>query len=194
MTRVDLINAILIWLPILITLLLRLRVAQKKQAEPENLPINRFVFYFSKISMVSIWFFHALATIYQPLRSEFPLLFQDYTPEVQKLMAAVFLLGANLLLLPAYYSFKGNLKVGIPINTHTLITTGVLQISRNPVYTSFLFFGVAAILYIPSFLILLLTLAVTIIHHFIIRAEEKFLKNTFGSQYQAYRKNVGRYL
>ncbi|MDP2112874.1 MAG: isoprenylcysteine carboxylmethyltransferase family protein, partial [Bacteroidota bacterium] len=126
-------------------------------------------------------------------RNSVPFLIQDYTPEVQKLLAAVFLIPANLIIVPAYLSMGLITNIGLPTGKHELRTSGIYKISRNPMYASFFFMNTATFLFLPSILLLAVMLYGMIVHHFIILGEEKFLENEFGDEYQKYKAKVSRY-
>ena len=104
------------------------------------------------------------------------------------------LLGANLLVIPAYYSMSIFTRVGLPTGKHALQTNGVYQISRNPMYTSFFFFHIACFLLVPSLLLVPFMAFNLVTHHLIILKEEKFLANTFQEEYLDYKKGTARYL
>ena len=119
---------------------------------------------------------------------------QYQIPEVQKLMVVVFLIPANLLVVPAYLSMGVITDIGLPIGKHELRTEGIYRISRNPVYSSFIFLNAATFLYLPSILLLVVMIYCMIVHHFIIFGEDKFLENEFGDEYQRYKMKIPRYL
>ncbi len=79
------------------------------------------------------------------------------------------------------------------INSPKLITTGIFRYSRNPVYVSYflLFLSMIFVNYkIFSFIILIFLIC----FHLLVKQEEKFLINEFGSEYEEYMKNVRRYI
>jgi protein-S-isoprenylcysteine O-methyltransferase Ste14 len=122
-----------------------------------------------------------------------PFLIQDYTPEVQKFLAAVFLIPANLIIVPAYLSMGLITNIGLPSGKHELRTSGIYAISRNPMYASFFFMNTATFLFLPSILLLVIMLYGMIVHHFIILGEEKYLDNEFGDEFRSYKLLVPRY-
>jgi protein-S-isoprenylcysteine O-methyltransferase Ste14 len=76
-----------------------------------------------------------------------------------------------------------------------LITTGPYAYSRNPMYVGWtlLFLGLICVLNsLWSLALLVITLVYT--HFFEIIPEEKSLKQKFGTQFEAYQKNVRRYI
>jgi protein-S-isoprenylcysteine O-methyltransferase Ste14 len=122
-----------------------------------------------------------------------PFQIQNQIPDVQKLMAVVFLIPANLIIVPAYLSMGLITNIGLPTGKHELRTGGIYRISRNPMYASFIFLNTAAFLFIPSILLLAVMIYGMVVHHFIILGEEKYLESEFGAEYLDYKSKVARY-
>lgn len=180
--------------PCLATLLLgyqTMRAGFKLMGRPS---IGAPFFYAAKAGIGFVFAFLLTAAVVPGFFLKFPLLLQTEIAEVQKLLALVFLLAGNLLLLPAYFTMSIFTRVGLPTSEHVLQTSGVYRISRNPMYTSFLFFFPACFLLIPSLVLALLMAFILIAHHFIIRNEEAYLESAFGEQYRVYKSGVARYL
>jgi protein-S-isoprenylcysteine O-methyltransferase Ste14 len=95
----------------------------------------------------------------------------------------------------ALISFGDSFRVGIDEkNPDKLVTAGLFSISRNPIYVCFFLFLIGIFLIHCNIVILVsLVLFVLTIHRQVLR-EEKFLKNHYGAEYEAYRKKVRRYL
>lgn len=180
--------------PIVATMFLGYQLMRVGNGAMGKPTIHAGLFYPAKMIIVIIVGLLFIDTIKPNFFLHFPLLIQYEIPEVQKLMAMIFLLGANLLVIPAYYSMSIFTRVGLPTSEHALQTNGVYKITRNPMYTSFYFFNVASFLLIPSLLLIPFMLFNLIAHHFIILNEEKFLTNTFGDDYTTYKKGTARYL
>ena len=90
--------------------------------------------------------------------------------------------------------FGKSFRVGIDEKTEDkLITNGTFAISRNPIYTGFIFFFTGIFIAYNNILILLfLLLLIFAIQRQIIR-EEVFLKEHYGTKYDEYCKKVRRY-
>ena len=180
--------------PIVATLFLAYQLMRVGNGAMGTPTIPAWLFYPAKLIIGLIGGILFIASILPNFFLHFPWLIQNEIPEVQKLMALFFLLGANLLVVPAYYSMSIFTRVGLPTGQHALQTSGIYQITRNPMYTSFYFFHVACFLMIPSLLLVPFMIFNLIAHHFIILNEEKFLGKMFEDEYLAYKQGTARYL
>jgi protein-S-isoprenylcysteine O-methyltransferase Ste14 len=193
MNWIDYCLAALIVMPILATVVLGAFLAKSgknSMGKPTILPV---FFYTGKFLLFGVWALFAFIAFFPEYRNSVPFLIQDYTPDVQKLLAAVFLIPANLIIVPAYLSMGLITNIGLPTGKHELRTGGIYSLSRNPMYASFFFMNTATFLFLPSILLLALMLYGMIVHHFIILGEEKFLENEYGDGYQKYKAKVSRY-
>lgn len=83
----------------------------------------------------------------------------------------------------------------MPQQSSSLVIRGIYRYSRNPMYLGFLLFltGVACyLMHLPAFIAL--PLFVLYMNRFQIQPEERFLLQKFGTDYQAYLKQVRRWL
>jgi protein-S-isoprenylcysteine O-methyltransferase Ste14 len=194
MSWIDYCLVVLISMPILATFILGAFLARKGKHAMGKPTINPFLFYSSKFLLFGIWMLFGIISVFPEYRNSIPFLIQDYTPEVQKLLSAVFLIPANLIIVPAYLSMGLITNIGLPSGKHELRTGGIYQISRNPMYASFIFLNTATFLFLPSILLLVLMIYGMVAHHFIILGEEKYLDHEFADDYRAYKARVPRYL
>jgi protein-S-isoprenylcysteine O-methyltransferase Ste14 len=76
-----------------------------------------------------------------------------------------------------------------------LVTSGVFQVSRNPMYLGMvlILIGVAVLLRSLSPLLVVIPFAV-LIDQIYIRVEEKMLTEKFGTRWEAYKTKTGRWL
>jgi protein-S-isoprenylcysteine O-methyltransferase Ste14 len=82
-----------------------------------------------------------------------------------------------------------------PSATSSLVTSGVFQYTRNPLYLSMLLYLFAWAAYLSSWLALLLLPAfVLYINQFQIKPEERALSSLFGAEYASYMARVRRWL
>ena len=81
------------------------------------------------------------------------------------------------------------------LDAPTLVASGFYAHSRNPMYVgNFLLLVGLAIIYNSAFVTLLVLPVMLLGIHAIVRAEERFLKERFGAQYDEYCRRVNRFL
>ena len=193
MNWIDYSLAILISLPILATFVLGAFLARNGKNAMGKPTIYPVFFYTGKFLLFGVWALFAVIALYPEYRNIVPFLIQDSIPDVQKLMAVVLLIPANLIIVPAYLSMGLITNIGLPTGKHELRTGGIYKISRNPMYASFIFLNTATFLFLPSILLLIVMVYGMVVHHFIILGEEKFLEKEFGDEYKKYKSRVSRY-
>jgi protein-S-isoprenylcysteine O-methyltransferase Ste14 len=82
-----------------------------------------------------------------------------------------------------------------PQNATSLVTSGIYQYSRNPMYLGLSLFLLGWALYLSHFLaLLLLPVFILYMSRFQIQAEEKVMLQKFADQYRAYLMKVRRWL
>lgn len=181
-------------IPILATLVLGAFLAKDGRHAMGKPTIHPVFFFSGKFLLFSVWALFAVLTLFPNYRNMIPFQIQNQIPDVQRLLAVVFLIPANLIIVPAYLSMGLVTHIGLPEGKHELRTGGIYRISRNPMYASFIFLNTAAFLFIPSLLLLVVMIYGMIVHHFIILGEEKFLEKEFGKDYLKYKTKTPRYL
>jgi protein-S-isoprenylcysteine O-methyltransferase Ste14 len=77
----------------------------------------------------------------------------------------------------------------------SLVDTGPYSFTRNPMYTgmTLLYLGIAVLLN-SGWAFLLLPVVLFLLHRFVISREERYLSETFGDTYDAYRARVKRWV
>lgn len=193
MNWIDYCLAVLISLPILATVVLGAFLARNGKSAMGKPTILPALFYTGKFLLFGVWALFGFVSVFSEYRNAVPFLIQDFIPDVQKIMAVVLLIPANLIIVPAYLSMGLVTHIGLPSGKHELRTSGIYRISRNPMYASFFFMNTATFLFLPSILLLIVMLYGMIVHHFIILGEEKYLESAFGEEYRKYKARVPRY-
>ncbi|MDO4492378.1 MAG: isoprenylcysteine carboxylmethyltransferase family protein [Clostridia bacterium] len=95
----------------------------------------------------------------------------------------------------AAYTMRDSWRAGVAASEHRpFVSEGVFRISRNPAFLGFdlMYLGVL-LMYGNVWLLLATVFAVTMLHLQILQ-EEKYLAREFGDRYEAYRREVCRYL
>jgi len=86
-------------------------------------------------------------------------------------------------------------RAGIPEKDRTqLVQTGIYRISRNPAFVGFDLVYIGLLIAFPNLLHAIFALFPMIMLHLQILQEEPYCRATFGAEYEAYCKNVRRYL
>ena len=99
------------------------------------------------------------------------------------------------LVLVAQYQMGSAWRIGVDPNEQTeLVTRGLFQHMRNPIYTG-LFIGAIGLLLVSPSLVLLvgLLLGYVAVELFVRKVEEPYLQTQFGTAYQAWYKVTPRY-
>ncbi len=79
--------------------------------------------------------------------------------------------------------------------TSHIVTTGIYGISRNPIYLSFLVFGLGVAFAVNTlWIIVMLIPFFVLIQKFVIAKEERYLESKFGDEYRRYRSTVRRWI
>ncbi len=111
----------------------------------------------------------------------------------KSILCACMLIGGNTIFAMGVFRLGSNLRVGLPQEETTLVTSGAYAFSRNPIYVGLYFILGASLLYAFSLLNLVCVITTVLLHHQIILAEERFLAPQF-KDYEAYCARVRRYL
>ena len=93
------------------------------------------------------------------------------------------------------YTMRDSWRAGIPEHDKTeMVTTGICAFSRNPAFLGFDCMYIGVFLLYANVLTGLCTAFAIVMLHMQILQEEKFMADTFGSEYEKYRKHVFRYI
>jgi protein-S-isoprenylcysteine O-methyltransferase Ste14 len=99
-----------------------------------------------------------------------------------------------ILLYWSLVSFGNSFRVGIDQDSpDKLITTGVYEVTRNPIYLAFWLVLLGEFLIFPNWILLIFFVcSIFLIHRQVLR-EEVFLRNYYGLVYEDYCGHVRRY-
>jgi protein-S-isoprenylcysteine O-methyltransferase Ste14 len=75
-----------------------------------------------------------------------------------------------------------------------LLTSGIFQYSRNPMYLGILFLYLSMIILSISLISIVLFIIIALIYNEMIKFEEKILEDLFGEAYKEYKQKVGRWI
>ena len=109
------------------------------------------------------------------------------------LLFLILMVGGVLLITFALFGLGSDLRMGIPDERTSLVTSSVYRASRNPIYLGIFLIMGASLLYAFSWWNVSAVAIAVFLHHRIVLAEEKFLAGKFAG-YEAYRRRVRRYV
>ncbi len=122
----------------------------------------------------------------------------DINNNLRVIGAIVFLFCGFCIDIVAIISFRRAQTTINPIKpqlTRSLVTSGIYQYCRNPMYLGLLLFLVAWMIYLASPLnIIFIVTFLLYINRFQIMPEEKALTQLFGEEFLVYKSNVPRWL
>jgi protein-S-isoprenylcysteine O-methyltransferase Ste14 len=135
------------------------------------------------------------------------LLLRPFMPELDRYLLAipspypvigVILMGLGIgLMILSQIDMGKAWRIGVPEtleDSQSLITGGVYQFSRNPIYVAIMMFLVGAAVTVPGPLTIGCVLATFFLMQQIIKHEEAFMQNAFGKAYQQYCTDVRRWM
>lgn len=150
-------------------------------------PINPVVFYTGKIAGYIAWIgmlVHLSGTDLSHFKSPGVFAWIGYG----LFAAGLALVGVSL------FNLGNSISFGVPEEKTTLKLKGLYKYSRNPMYVGFYLFTLASMLITSNFYIFALGIYSLVVYHLIVLAEEAFLKNRFGKDYEEYCLRVRRYI
>ncbi len=116
-----------------------------------------------------------------------PFFYEITADKIQKYIGIfIFLIGIVGILI-SYHNY-------FTTDANMLITKGLYQLSRNPIYlfSIIAFLGMAILC--SSYIMLIILVIYPILQHPIIKEEERFCRERYGNKYYEYAKRVRRYL
>lgn len=164
------------------------RTLRRRAVDPRGtLPIARGPFALAKLSMVLAW----LGIVAQAYMADLRVVALGTV--IPWLAVSLEALALGLIAL-GYHALGDANQMGLAEHPARVRTSGVYRVSRNPIYVGFHALSLAATLYTANPVVLLFALTSVVLHHAIVRAEERHLEQALGAEYRAYRAQVRRYL
>ena len=114
----------------------------------------------------------------------------------QIILASCLLAIGSALVLGCIYMMK-QAKTNVPVHmpSKTLITTGLYELTRNPIYLGqFLFYLSMCIFFQSAWSMAFFLPIVLMFHYAVVLPEEEYLTKKFGKVYLAYKKAVPRWV
>jgi protein-S-isoprenylcysteine O-methyltransferase Ste14 len=150
-------------------------------------PIRKIYFYTGKIAAFTSWMLFILKAIS-------PELGYINIPPFFSWTGTILLYAGLAVLTVGTFNLGNSLSVGLPGKKNQLQTRGLYRFSRNPVYLGVHIIAVGSCVYFPDLLNLTLTTYSMVMHHRIIRMEERYLWEQFGTDWLVYSARVKRYI
>jgi protein-S-isoprenylcysteine O-methyltransferase Ste14 len=150
--------------------------------------INPWLFYTGKLSLffsIGLPILHVAIPEFTPPWS---------SPLWLSWVGAILIVFGSIVLLASFYGLGSALKYGLPDEETKLITSGLFQYSRNPLYIGLFSLNLGSILFFPCVLNILLSGYCIFTHILMVHGEERFLAERFGQEWTDYTKRVRRYL
>jgi protein-S-isoprenylcysteine O-methyltransferase Ste14 len=160
---------------------------KRKINQDGEAPINRTLFYASKYSVLVLW--GAMVIQSWGIRISFV-----DPPRALQLLALLFWVCGFAYLYLGQFTMRDSFRLGTPKEDTSLRTDGLFRMSRNPMYVGVYLTIAASALYTINPLVILTGVFVIAVHHRIVRAEEKHLRNVFGREYSEYCSRVRQYI
>jgi protein-S-isoprenylcysteine O-methyltransferase Ste14 len=150
-------------------------------------PIDKGPFSISKYSIIILWG----AMVLHSWGISFPTIKVPFVLE----LVALCLWGSGFsLLFIGRFGLGNSFRIGSPKENTSLKTNGLFKFSRNPMYVGVYTTIIACVLYTLNPLVLFIGIFVVVVHHKIVLAEEKYMLNVFGKNYEDYCCRVRRYI
>jgi protein-S-isoprenylcysteine O-methyltransferase Ste14 len=150
-------------------------------------PINRTLFYVSKYSILALW--GAMVLQSWGIRISFV-----EVPPTLRFIALLVWASGFAFMYAGRFAMRDSFRLGTPKEDTSLRTDGLFSISRNPMYVGVYLTIAASSLYTVNPLVILMGVFIIAVHHGIVRAEEKHLRDVFGREYSEYCSRVRQYI
>ena len=160
---------------------------KRKIEQDGEAPINRTLFYLSKYAILVLWGAMVIPSW------GINISFVD-VPRALQLIALLFWVCGFAFLYLGRFTMTDSFRLGTPKEDTSLRTDGLFRISRNPMYVGVYLTIAASTLYTLNPLVILLGVFVIAVHHRIVLAEEKHLRDVFGREYSEYCSRVRQYI
>ena len=151
-------------------------------------PINIKLLLIGKISLVSCWLFFIVKLFLKDVVL--------YDSIINQTIAFIILIIGITFVVLSVLVLKEKTRIGLYDDNERveLKKNGIYKISRNPMYIGFDLLCIASVVYSINIINLMLCLIAMIIHHKIILAEEKYLKNILKKEWDIYCNQTRRYI
>lgn len=151
-------------------------------------PINKYLFFGSKYTVVLIW----TGMVLDIWNISIPGSLEN--KQFIKVTALAIWVFGFLFLYVGRFSLGNSFRIGVANEKTEFVARGIYKISRNPMYLGLYLTFIGCMLYTLNIIYILISIIVLIIHHLITIEEEKQLFVMYGDAYKFYCNKVRRYL
>ena len=135
------------------------------------------------IVFISIWFLDTFIF-------EFSTFFNDYIPFLIRITLFILIFGIALIFI--YLSHNTLFKTHEP--PETLITDGIFQYTRNPMYFGILLIYIASLAYSISLIAAAFIPVIFYVYNRMVNFEENILYKMFGEEFESYQATVPKWI
>lgn len=172
-------------------------VAKKIGKNPNVLPKDdsayALVGWYFKLILTALFIYTLLPLLFSNIEEMFKINTLD--SELFQYIGVGLMIFAFIWVVIAQFQMKNSWRIGIDENMKTeLITTGLFQFSRNPIFLGMTISLVGFFFAFPTIIAFFLLIIGSILMQIQIRLEEEHLQRQHGAIYLAYKKRVGRML
>ena len=168
-------------------LAMTLRIVKTEDSIVGKPSIHPFLFYSGKVTMFLSWGPELVKAID-------PSFFGPEAPLWMRWAGTVVLCAGTLVLLLSFFNLCASLKYGLPDSSTQLKTSGLYRYSRHPLYLGVFLLTFSSMIYFPNIINILIGAWCISTHYMMIIAEERFLADRFGLEWEFYKKKVRRFL
>jgi protein-S-isoprenylcysteine O-methyltransferase Ste14 len=166
-----------------LTLQLGLIAIRSRTSMVGRAPIHFVLFYLAKICLCISFAF----LILEAIRPE-----RDHSTAISAAIMLLLLAGIGIMTI-SFVTLGRSLRMGLAEENTALVTRGIYQWSRNPIYVGVSLMLFASLLFAFSWVNAAVVAAGIFLHHRIILSEERDLSRKFP-EYDSYRQAVRRYI
>jgi protein-S-isoprenylcysteine O-methyltransferase Ste14 len=173
----------------IVQLLIAKFILRKKGARLSgSSPINKYIFYISKYSVILVWTGMILEIMNISIGYSFPKnIFSIYS-------GVGCWIGGFVLLHIGRFSLGQSFRIGVSNEKELFIASGIYKISRNPMYVGLYATIIGFMIYSLNVIYVIFSVFIIIVHHIITLNEEKQLLKRYGKTYTEYCRKVRRYI
>jgi protein-S-isoprenylcysteine O-methyltransferase Ste14 len=185
MIKIITISGFCLFSLLVFVLFVLLKINGKGSFGRPSLPV--YIFIIGKLSLFACFGMYIYALLNDNI------VHPSYVKELAYISFAVYLAGM-IITISGLINLGHSLRMGLPDEETQLKTKGIYRLTRNPIYVGFDLICLASVIFYSHYINIALFIIVCVYHHFVIRAEERFLEKKFDTAWKDYTKKTRRYL